>query len=63
MKNIKRNILLALFVGVNMAIAAAPAHANWEVSSKTFDGSGKLTSITCEGCWFWNCDCPQANET
>lgn len=57
MKNLKRNALLAVFAAVNMAIAASPAHANWEVSSKTFNADGAELTYTCTSCWFWNCDC------
>ena len=61
MKKLRRTLLLAGFMAVNAF--AAPAIAAADHEDLNVDNLGGIIVVWCDGCWFWNCNCPHAAET
>ena len=55
MKRLTRRILFASFIVANGLVAARPAHAAQDLN---VDNLGGIIVVWCDGCWFWNCNCP-----
>lgn len=55
MRKMARRLALTAFVAINSMVAAGTAQAAQDLN---VDSIGGIIIVWCDGCWFWNCNCP-----
>ena len=55
MRKMSRTLAVVAFLAVNSLFAANSAQAAQDLN---VDNLGGIIVVWCDGCWFWNCNCP-----
>lgn len=61
MQNLKRRLLIAGFVALNLMIGSNTALAGYKHEAAYDPTTGKWI-VVCTGCLIWNCNCTPAEE-